>query len=246
MAVKNLDISPIGAVKLYKRRGARSIRLSVSSTGDVRVTLPYWLPYEAGVRFIRSKESWILSQLQKQDSVILTNGQPIGKSHHLHFFASFSASRVSSRLDGNTIKITHPSTINSNDQVVQKVAATASIRALRSQAETLLPQRLRFLSEKYELPYRSSNVKQLKGRWGSCDNEKNITLNLFLMQLPWHLIDYVLVHELVHTKVMHHGADFWREFEHHFPLAKKNRREIRDYRPVVEGNPLAVKDPTAN
>ncbi|HSW80537.1 MAG TPA: SprT family zinc-dependent metalloprotease [Candidatus Saccharimonadales bacterium] len=235
MAVKNIDLPSIGSVRLYKRRGAKSIRLSVTSTGDVRVTLPYWLPYEAGIRFARSKQSWIASQLEQHHAAELINGQPIGKSHHLQLVRSHMASKVSSRVDGTSIRITYPLAYGPNHDTVQKAAITASIRALRSQAENLLPQRLRFLSNKLGLPYQSSNVKQMKGRWGSCDANKNITLNLFLMQLPWHLIDYVLMHELIHTKVLHHGSDFWREFERHYPEAKKLRREIREYRPVVEG-----------
>src|SRR5690606_36436720 len=96
---------------------------------------------------------------------------------------------------------------------VQKAAQAAAIRALRKEAETLLPQRLRTLAEQTGFTYNSVAVKQPKSRWGSCSHQKHITLNLFLMQLPWRLIDYVLLHELTHTKVMRHGPPFWAELE---------------------------------
>ncbi len=236
MAVKNVDIPPIGAVRLYKRRGARSIRLSVTSTGTVRVSLPYWLPYEAGIKFASSKQTWILAQLDQQQTNLLIDGQAVGKSHHLYFVRLVEAERISTRVDGNSIRVTYPVSLAPHSKSVQRAAEAACVRALRSQAEALLPQRLHALSDRYDLPYRSSNVKRLKGRWGSCDAEKNITLNLFLMQLSWHLIDYVLLHELTHTKVLHHGADFWQEFERHLPAAKRLRREIRTHRPVVAGS----------
>jgi predicted metal-dependent hydrolase len=236
MAVKKVEMPQIGAVSLYKRKGARSIRLSVTSNGSVRVTLPYWLPFEAGAKFASSKQAWILSQLENHEIHKLSNGMSIGKSHHLYFIKSLVNSKVSSRVDLTEIRITHPDSLPSTHQLVQQSAETACVRALRNQAESLLPQRLRALSNIHDLPYRSSNVKHLKGRWGSCDVNKNITLNLFLMQLPWHLIDYVLVHELIHTIVLHHGTDFWREFEKRLPNAKRLRREIGNYRPVVEGS----------
>jgi predicted metal-dependent hydrolase len=72
---------------------------------------------------------------------------------------------------------------------------------------------------------------RLKGRWGSCDQDKNIVLNLFLMQLPWQLIDYVLLHELCHTMHLDHGPGFWQTFLMHKPTAKDLRREIRHYQP---------------
>jgi predicted metal-dependent hydrolase len=58
---------------------------------------------------------------------------------------------------------------------------------------------------------------------------------LYLMQLPWHLIDYVLLHELTHTKVMQHGTPFWQELERHVPHAKRLRGEIREFHPILSG-----------
>lgn len=234
MSTKQIELPEIGTIKLYKRKGARSIRLSIGSTGEIRVTLPYWLPFDAGVSFARSKQDWILAQAHIQNNAPMQHGQAIGKSHHI-YFRTITNPRISTRVHGTDIYIMHPAQIAETDPRVQAAAEAASVRALRGQAEQLLPQRLRSLSETHALPYRSVNIKRLKGRWGSCDADKNIILNLFLMQLPWHLIDYVLLHELTHTKVLHHGADFWAEFDRYLPGAKRLRREIRDYRPAIEG-----------
>ena len=60
------------------------------------------------------------------------------------------------------------------------------------------------------------------------------------MQLPWHLIDYVLMHELVHTEIMQHGPVFWARLEAHMPNARNLRKEINTYQPVLAPKPLAV------
>ena len=233
MAVKKVDVPGVGAVKLYKRKGSRSIRLSVSSAGEVRVSLPYWLSYDAGAKFALSKVGWIQSQLQERNTTLLKHGQPIGKSHHLYFVSDDQAMRVTTRIDGSEIRVTHPERLEASDSGLQKAAERAAVRALRNQAERLLPQRLRALADARGFTYKSVCVKQLTGRWGSCDTDRNIVLSLFLVQLPWHLIDYVLLHELTHTKALHHGPDFWQEFERHLPHAKQLRREIKQYRPAV-------------
>ena len=81
-------------------------------------------------------------------------------------------------------------------------------------------------------------VKRLKSRWGSCDQHTNIILNIFLMQLPWECIDYVLLHELTHTNVLHHGPDFWLAMTQVLPNVTQLRKAMRDYQPI-----LCVRDP---
>ncbi len=232
MATKLFEIPGVGTVTVYKRRGNRSLRLTVSATGEIRVSMPSWLPYKAGEQFAISKTNWIV-QHKLSTPVGLRHGQVIGKAHRLHFVPDAQAARISTRLKQNQIEINHPATMDASDPTVQQAARVASIRALRKEAEQLLPIRLRQLAMQEDFSFKSVGIKQLKSRWGSCSSTTEITLNLFLMQLPWHLIDYVLLHELTHTKVMQHGAPFWRELERHVPHAKKLRKEISAYHPVL-------------
>jgi len=240
MATRIVEIPEIGSVTLYKRRGNRSLRLSVAADGEIRVSLPSWVPYKAGEQFARSKAEWIVSHRRKPGEG-LHHGQPIGKAHRLHFEPSTIATKVTTRLKQNQIEITHPPAYETHHPVVQKAAQAASIRALRKEAETLLPQRLNDLAIRTGFTYRSVGVKQLKSRWGSCSTQQEITLNLFLMQLPWHLIDYVLLHELTHTKVMRHGAPFWKELERHVPRARALRKEIGNHHPILSVRSIDVQ-----
>lgn len=232
MATRQVSIPDIGTVTFYKRRGNRSLRLSIGSNGEVRVSLPYWLPYKAGEQFVKSKTVWIEANRGKTAAAI-QHGHAIGKAHHVYFEQHPALTKVQARVAANRVHISFPASHSSEDDAVQTAARKASIRALRKEAEALLPQRLQALSSQTGLEFTKVDVKQLKSRWGSCNSDKEIILNLFLMQLPWHLIDYVLVHELTHTKVMQHGAPFWREMERHLPAARSLRKQIGDYRPIL-------------
>lgn len=231
MAYKSFILTGIGNITVYKRRGARSMRLSVDGTGKVRLTVPPYVPYQAAVGFAESKRGWIETHAQKQSTLVFENGRQIGKSFRLRMTASFTASRITSRLTGGEILITYPASHNPDEPAVQGVAEAACVRALRREAEEILPTRLRDMAAQHHFVYNSCSIKRLKGRWGSCDQDKNIVLNLFLMQLPWQLIDYVLLHELCHTMHLDHGAGFWQTFLMHKPTAKELRREIRHYQP---------------
>lgn len=197
--------------------------------------MPYWLPYKAGEQFALSKSGWIAAH-KVNTSAGLRHGQTIGKAHRLVFMPEAQTLKVSTRLRQNEIEVSHPFSYAHHHPAVQQAARTASIRALRKEAEQLLPIRLRQLADRAGFAYNSVGVKQLKSRWGSCSSSQDITLNLFLMQLPWHLIDYVLLHELTHTKVMQHGAPFWQELERHVPHAKRLRKEIGNYHPILKAN----------
>ena len=82
--------------------------------------------------------------------------------------------------------------------------------ALRRNAKIVLPQRLYMQSTQHNLPYRSVKINSSKGRWGSCSAKGNINLSYFLILLPKDLMDYVLLHELAHTREMNHSEKFWK------------------------------------
>lgn len=240
MAFKEFRLNPDLPVKVYKRKTSRSLRLSVTAAGEVKVSIPTWTPYAHGLSFANSKLSWIQAQLPAAPP-LLQHGQAVGKAHRLFFAASPSAVKPSARLKRTLIVVNYPLASAPDEPLTQTVAARACIRALRTQAGQLLPQRLQALAEQYGFEYSSVGVKLLKSRWGSCDTKQHIVLNLFLMQLPWELIDYVLLHELTHTRVMQHGPKFWGEMERVRPSAKTDRRAMRAYQPILQAAvPLPV------
>ena len=231
MAYKTFEVPELGTVTIYKRRGSRSLRLTIQPDGNLRVTIPTWTPYASGITFARSRSEWIRQHAPTQSSQ-LEQGRIIGKSHRLMFSSDLNAKKPVTRLAGTLVLVKLPPDVAYTDPQAQNIARSGCIRALRQQAEDLLPDRLRALAETHGFTYRSVNVRQLKSRWGSCDQHGNITLNLFLMTLSWELIDYVLLHELTHTKIMQHGPRFWDALEAVLPEAKARRKAIKVHRPL--------------
>jgi predicted metal-dependent hydrolase len=233
MAYKTFMLAGEQPVKIYKRRNSRNLRLSITAAGEIRVSIPWWASYRAGIEFAKSRQKWIAEQHRPKPK--LADGQPVGKAHHLKMVAESDRAKVSTRVNGTEIIVAYPDTISVESPEVQQAANKACIRALRQEAERLLPQRLSALSEQHGIEYKSVSVRLLKGRWGSCDQRKHIVLNLYLMQLSWELIDYVMVHELAHTRVLRHGPDFWAFMEELQPDSKARRKALRAYQPIVNG-----------
>lgn len=239
MPYKEFEIAGIGCVKLYKRRGSRSIRLTVTPDGQVRVTMPSWTPYQTGAAFALSRKAWIAAQARPSARSILTHGMPVGKAHHLVFRRDPAARNVRTNIRQTEIIVTCDAGHGPDDPDVQAAAQKACLRALRRQAMQLLGRRLQQLAALHDITYQHFTVKRMTSRWGSCDQQGNIVLNIFLVQLPWELIDYVILHELAHRHVLHHGPQFWQELERLLPDAKKRRKVMRTQRPTLSVLPSA-------
>lgn len=230
MAVKTVEIEGIGTVALYKRSGAKHVRVSITHSGEVRVTMPSWAPYQAGIDFVYTKAKWIMNQMP--ELVLIKHGHTVGKAHHIAFEPG-SGESISTRITGNEVRVLLPLGVRWDSDIAQKAALSVGIRALKKEAKRLLPHRLKTLAMQHGYTFESVTIKQLKGRWGSCSDQKDIVLNCFLMKLPWDLIDYVLLHELAHTRVMAHGAPFWDEMQRCLQDVQQRRKFVKTYKPIL-------------
>ena len=85
-----------------------------------------------------------------------------------------------------------------------------------------------FLSKSYSFEYNDLIFKTLKSRWGSCSSNNIICLNNLLYYLPDYLQEYVMLHELVHTKVKNHSSQFWNQLESICEDSKIKSKELKD------------------
>ena len=99
----------------------------------------------------------------------------------------------------------------------------------RKVARKFLCKRIAELARDHSFNYNRISIRKQKTRWGSCSTKNNINLNANLLHLPSELIDYVLLHELVHTRVKNHGPDFWNELDTVVPNAKQVDQRLKDY-----------------
>lgn len=92
-----------------------------------------------------------------------------------------------------------------------------------------LTDRLNELSVKYGFTYNNVRIRNQKSRWGSCSAQNNINLNIKLILLPPHLVDYVILHELVHTNIKNHSREFWSTLNIYVDDAKTLNKELKHY-----------------
>lgn len=89
--------------------------------------------------------------------------------------------------------------------------------------------RLKLLAEKYGFSYNRVTIRRQKTRWGSCSVKNNISLNINLASLPEELMDYVILHELVHTHIKDHSPRFWAEMDKMVGDGRRMRRRLKNH-----------------
>jgi predicted metal-dependent hydrolase len=97
---------------------------------------------------------------------------------------------------------------------LEKVHEDVSDKLVRidpKEAKKILVARLNELTEKHGFTYNRVFIRKQKTRWGSCSAKNNISLNVKLLLLPEKLMNFIILHELVHTRVKNHSKDFWAE-----------------------------------
>ncbi|MGK2896181.1 MAG: M48 family metallopeptidase [Candidatus Saccharimonadales bacterium] len=220
-----------GTITIRTSKLSRSVKVSVAPDGGIRITMPLRTPLFIAKHFIASSRDSIRELLIKgEESMGYQDGMQIGKSHSLHISTGPSSTvhthdrRIHVALAANETLHTH---------LIRQQVRQAVIAALRKEAKSYLPKRLTYLATQYGFQYKSVRFSHASSRWGSCSSIGTISLNIALMKLPFNLIDYVLIHELCHTKEMNHSEDFWTLVQAHDPIYKTHRNALKTHNPMV-------------
>ena len=99
---------------------------------------------------------------------------------------------------------------------------------LRRRASERLPERVEPWRAHAGVPMPRVIVADQQERCGSCDQAGTIRLNWRIIQAPMRLVDYVVVHELVHLRHGGHGRDYWQAVGRVMPDYERRRRDLRE------------------
>jgi len=234
MTKKILEIKDVGFIHLYKVKNAGNLRIILKPNKPPRVTVPFNVSFKTAEDFLHSKIFWLkenfekIKKLENKKEIFDENTEFKTKYHTLtikrHVF-DFCKYKIKDGL----LEFYCPDDCDIKNLAIQKLISNAVIETLRLEAKNYLPLKVKELSLKHNLNFKKVFVKNLKSRWGSCSSQNNINLNLHLMRLPENIIDYVILHELAHTKEKNHGKNFWNLLSSLVLEARELNKELKNY-----------------
>ena len=225
------------------RSRRKTIGMSVGPEGlDVRA--PRWVSVGAIEQALHEKATWILRKLQEmqerqthmqstviewRDGICLPY---LGETVRLHldaahFFSETGAclEDISSDADAQVTRLLKVSVAQnaSPSQIRDAVQAW-----LMGQAKQLFTRRLNHFAPVLGVQWRKLSLSNASTRWGSAGSDGSIRLNWRLVHFKPEIIDYVVVHELSHLRVMDHSPLFWETVRNVVPDYASRRAQLRD------------------
>lgn len=205
-----MDTIQINGLAVQVIRSARRKTMAIKIQEDqISLHLPKRMPLWLAKQFVTRKQGWIQHKLahyqQRSPTRQFTQGelQPFtGSLYPLNLLIN-NCQPAQLHFDQHNFTLTAPEITG------QQTYRELFICWYRQQAESLLLERTQQLSQQTGLIPEKVQIKSYKSRWGSCNVKGDIQLNWQLIQAPWHIIDYVIIHELCHLQQHNHSPAFW-------------------------------------
>ncbi len=228
-------IEGLGPIYLRKSNKAKRVIIRIKSMHEVQVIIPARIPFAIGRKFAIEKKEWIKKHLEKaakieKPSQIFNEKIEFSTKWHRLIIQNEERENVGIHINSDIIQINYPSHLRVDHPKVQEAIRYGIHKALRMEAWDYIPGRLKQLAVKYGFTYRKLSLKNQKTLWGSCSSSNNININIHVMRLPQHLLDYILVHELTHTVHKNHSTNFWNAVDKCIGNGKVLSTELRNYR----------------
>ncbi len=206
----------------YKKHPfSKSIKVTLKSEDSILVTMPYLCPYKTAREFL-------IKNIEKIKSFKFNT-----KKYTPDFKTKFDtlkiieSNEIKTQVKNKVVNFYYPKDYDFFNSKIQNELQKAHAIALKIEAKNYLIPRLFFLAQKFGFKYNKVSLRNQKTRFGSCSFSNNISLNINLLNYDFDIIDYVLIHELCHTKIKNHSKNFWLEVEKYCPDYRILRKRLK-------------------
>lgn len=217
---------------IYSRKRRRSMCLSLGD-GEVVVRVPVLASSRKILDFISSKERWILERLKKIPKVLKTGFIEGSEVYYLgdkYFIKIIESGLLKSggfcELVGENFLVHVPLGVGKESGEISDIVESW----FENQAERIFTEKVKYLAEKHDFQYNKIRTKKQKTLLGSCSVQNNLNFNWKVIQCSPKVIEYLVVHELVHTVHRDHSKRFWNMVGQILPDYKSLKRELSELR----------------
>jgi len=218
---------------IRSRKRRRTISLQVKEGGRVVIRAPFHTPKWEIERFIERKHSWIVGKLSEKEKQAKQAQKPflpgekflyLGERYPLEIRESHHKESPLRLLFGNFV-LQKDCVENARDLFVEWY---------KKEAEEKIAERINYYSRNVHLFPKGIRITSAKSRWGSCSRDNRLSFSWRIVMASLAVMDYILIHELVHIREKNHSEKFWATLESILPDYRKHRLWLRENGHLLE------------
>lgn len=197
------------------RSARRSVCINISADNEITVRCPVGYPQRKIEELFNRKSGWITRHISLNNQ-----RQAINEDFTAYKFILVKGEKV-------------PLVLGQSDGISPTGVSVKSLKNIKKlycnafSSEFL--SRVDYISERTGLKAASVKFNSYTARWGCCDGKNNVVFNYKLFMLNTGLWDYVIIHELCHTRYHNHSKNFWALVESFLPDYKKRRKRLKSF-----------------
>lgn len=226
----------VGDVWFKSSSKAKSINITVKPFEPVKVSVPYSLTLLQAETAVENNLVWIKRELSKMEKVEqqFTIFKPNFTYHFQDVVIEFKQSEVDEitlveESDQNIL--VHTPTIKefSDEQqtfIIEKIVTPK----MKQWCKMNVVPRAFELAAQHGIHIPSVTIRKSKTRWGSLGRGNRLNISLYTATLPQELIDYVILHELAHTKYKDHSKLYWGYLKGLAPRFKELSDKLKEFK----------------
>ncbi|MFJ5118780.1 M48 family metallopeptidase [Kitasatospora sp. NPDC088548] len=231
------DRLTVDDLALRVRVSARRKRFALTVEADAGLTLhaPEGRPAEDGERFVREHQAWLVAKVGVRERT-----RPLNPAKRLiegevfrYLGRTYRLAIVADPPANGRVRLIAGRLVMGREQAEDPVCGRAALVDWYCRAgHTWAAGRLQPWAARMSVTPPVVDVRDLGRRWGMYRPEpKNngpgrMSLGWSLFQLPMHLVNYVIAHELAHVRIPGHGPDYWRLLKSALPEYESRRAEL--------------------
>ena len=205
------------------RSDRKTLSVCIDCFGNVTVRAPRRCDTARIFAFLQEKEAWILRKKAERTGAGMAlppedlDGYEfslLGKNCKIHLYEK---SKIAFDAEENQLFLP------------RKNARERLKKWLKENAKRILTILTEQKAKEMQTTYQSVSITSAKSRWGSCSYENAIRYTFRLLYAPREIMEYVVVHELAHTKHKNHSKAFWQEVERFEPAWKQKRKWLKTH-----------------